>query len=367
MANPIRLAIIGASARAAAFSALRAGFDVVAADLFADDDLRQRCPATAIKDYPGGFAPWLAKQDVDAWLYAGALENYPDLLDELANVCPLWGNAGDSLRRVRDPLALSQLLAAEDLNFPETIANSNELPINGTWLAKTYRGSSGSGVWLLDSAATIERAHESSAVFQKIVAGIPASAVFALSEIEPKLLGVTEQLVGRPEFGAKSWSYCGSIWRPEWMTGAVGEELNRLANCLANVGLRGLVGVDLVIDGDAVTVIEVNPRFTASTEVVESHLQRSAIAFHACCFGWEAKSAVAARSITSKAILFAKHPANISAEFNLGALDEATLGHLADIPATGTPIDIGQPILTMLGRGGAEELFELASENYKKL
>ena len=48
--NPSRLALLGASVRAAAFSALPAGetadWQIVAADLFADTDLAARCPAT---------------------------------------------------------------------------------------------------------------------------------------------------------------------------------------------------------------------------------------------------------------------------------------------------------------------------------
>ena len=46
------LVILGASARAAAHSARRAGFRAVCGDSFADVDLRAWCPVTAIEDYP---------------------------------------------------------------------------------------------------------------------------------------------------------------------------------------------------------------------------------------------------------------------------------------------------------------------------
>ena len=54
-----RIAIVGASVRAAAASAVRAGFSVAAADLFADEDLREIADATRIRDYPDGLADWL--------------------------------------------------------------------------------------------------------------------------------------------------------------------------------------------------------------------------------------------------------------------------------------------------------------------
>ena len=51
------LLIFGASVRAAAFSALRAGLQPWCADLFADADLRARCPTIRVpaEVYPDGF------------------------------------------------------------------------------------------------------------------------------------------------------------------------------------------------------------------------------------------------------------------------------------------------------------------------
>src|SRR5262245_61077027 len=57
MASGQRLMIFGASARAAAFSALRAGLEPWCADLFADRDLQARCSVARIapSGYPGNF------------------------------------------------------------------------------------------------------------------------------------------------------------------------------------------------------------------------------------------------------------------------------------------------------------------------
>ena len=79
-----KLAIVGASVRAAAFSAVRAGFEVVAADLFADADLRAICETTRIESgYPDALADWLASTECDGWLFTGALENH----HEVVHVC----------------------------------------------------------------------------------------------------------------------------------------------------------------------------------------------------------------------------------------------------------------------------------------
>src|SRR5919106_1235059 len=114
------LAIVGASVRAAAASAVRAGFQPLAADLFADADLRRIATATPISPYPEGLLDWLRAVEPSAWMYTGALENHPELVDQMAWIAPLWGNPGDVLERVRSPWKLADVLRREGLLFPET-------------------------------------------------------------------------------------------------------------------------------------------------------------------------------------------------------------------------------------------------------
>src|SRR6478672_10569785 len=140
------LAIVGASTRSAAASAVRAGFQPLAADLFADADLRAIATATRISPYPEGLLDWLRAVEPPAWMYTGALENHPELVDQMAWVAPLWGNPGDVLARVRSPCELEMVLRKAGLLFPETRASAEGLPLDGSWLVKSYRGASGSGV-----------------------------------------------------------------------------------------------------------------------------------------------------------------------------------------------------------------------------
>ena len=56
------LILVGASVRAAAHSAVRAGFQPVAIDLFGDLDLPPGCPWTAMGKYPQGALPAFSQQ-----------------------------------------------------------------------------------------------------------------------------------------------------------------------------------------------------------------------------------------------------------------------------------------------------------------
>ncbi len=100
---------------------MRAGLRSIAADLFADADLRQIATATRIAPYPDGFIDWLRAVEPPAWMYTGALENHPELIDQMAWIAPLWGNPGDVLARVRSPWELACALRSAGLLFPETL------------------------------------------------------------------------------------------------------------------------------------------------------------------------------------------------------------------------------------------------------
>src|SRR5437762_79510 len=141
------LTIVGASARAAACSAVRAGFVVHAADLFADADLCRIAEATRVRDYPHGLAAVLAGPQTGGWMYTGALENYPKLVDEWSRLRRLWGNAGDVLRGVRQPRELADALGRAGLPCPAVTFDGGPLPRDGTWLRKAFRSAGGARVY----------------------------------------------------------------------------------------------------------------------------------------------------------------------------------------------------------------------------
>lgn len=372
--RPIRLAIVGASVRAAAQSALRAGFEVVGADLFADADLDRVCPITKIEDYPYGFADWLAEQDVDAWMYTGALENYPDLVDQMATLKPLWGVSGKALRRCRDPLVLQEAFTAAGISFPKTLPLNTSPKDKTDWLAKTYRHAAGVGVWHYG-----DRPRDAAAYAQQFIDGTPMSAVFAVSAEKTALLGVAEQLTPESQKQIGCFGYRGSIGSIELNEGqqiilsTIGDVLG------ASLQLRGLVGVDLLFTADDIWVVEINPRYTASVELLECsavprgfkidrHEANScdAIACHAATFNggsvddwifgsWEAGYG----SFLGKQLVFAKQDVTVTQSWHRWAHERQARncfwtgeprewGYLADLPHAGEKILARQPVCTVL-------------------
>jgi predicted ATP-grasp superfamily ATP-dependent carboligase len=368
-----KLAIVGASARAAAFSALRAGYEVVAADLFADADLERLCPASRITGYPEGFADWLATTDCDGWLYTGGVENHPQLVDRMAQLRPLLGTAGAALHEVRNPERLQRVLTRDGLNFPETCFTADGLPLDGSWLCKTYRAAGGAGVWRLDGAVARERADSERAVFQRHIPGDAYAATFvANSGGEAMLLGVTRQFVGWNP--AKPWQYVGSVGPLSLAVGLLRQIKSMGAVLSTEFNLRGVFGVDFIIDGGDAWIVEVNPRYTASVEVLERAAGKSAISIHVPYCGPYRPAAglrstgrpflTASSRVHGKAIVFAPQTVRISPSFFKWTMEQTksadTDPWLADLPNEGEEIAEGRPILTVFSSGATVDECEHA-------
>lgn len=364
------LIIVGASVRAAAQSSVRAGYKVWGADLFADADLCAIASATPISRYPSGMLTALADSPEAPWIYTGALENYPSLIQRISKFRTCWGNSAEVVRRVRDPLLLAKTLSAAGIAFPATFkAEDRSNGDSERWLLKPKRSGGGSKVGWLDE---IESTRATARYFvQQYIPGQSYSAVYVAAGGQAALLGMTQQLLGTPWLGAQGFSYCGSLG-PICLSESDRTALQHIGQVLSEqFGLAGLFGVDLVrrsseqdraAPGEFV-VIEVNPRYTASIEVLERSLNFSAIPWHinACEKGILPSSselpAWSPEHPLAKGILFAKQDTTFDApiaEYVRSRNANPLLPTIADLPHADTPIACGSPIVTLFAFGQNE-------------
>lgn len=389
---PDPLLILGASTRAAAGSAIRAGLCPLTADLFCDDDLRQMVGgAKRIGEYPSDLPRIAGGCPPGAWMFTGALENYPKVVAEISAERVLWGISADSIRRLRDPWQLSRCLQKANLLYPEirrterpAFAASRPL---GRWIRKPYRSAGGGNMQLMPASGPLSsgpdssgpdssdanssdpdssdadstgqesarapRDHNSKYYFQRVVEGESQSAVFVAARGEAILLGVTRQLVGAGWTGATGFRYAGSIG--PWQPGA-GQlsQWYRIGNCLARAfDLQGLFGVDTIVNELGIWTIEVNPRYSSSIEVLEFGLDLHAVGDHvsACRDGrLRGGSPRPGAGFRGKAVIYAGRAVRIDDAF-VEAARQANAGHvwpvIADIPTAGQTIAAGQPVATL--------------------
>ena len=97
---------------------------------------------------------------------------------------------------------------------------------------------------------------------------------------DAQVFSVTHQLSGDPAFGAQGFAYVGNllIANPD---AELLKRLNLLARALTQAfGLVGLNRIDFVLNSEQVSILEVNPRYSASMELVEEALKVSLLEWH---------------------------------------------------------------------------------------
>jgi predicted ATP-grasp superfamily ATP-dependent carboligase len=171
------------------------------------------------------------------------------------------------------------------------------------------------------------------------------------------LLGVSQQLIGDAAFGAKGFQYCGSLLgkslaAPSGFDGLVGRLEEIVGHLTAAFHLVGVNGMDFILKDDEIYPLEVNPRYTASMELVEMAYGLNIFSIHlAACDGTLPPFDIrrAPETYWGKAILFAEREA--IAQETEGWLDRG----IRDIPFPGERIRAGSPICTLLVSGPSLE------------
>lgn len=386
---PPSLLILGGSTRSAAASAVHAGFQPICADRFGDEDLRRLATVLPVRDYPHGLLAAVESLPPTPWLYVGAIENEPELIEAISRRHPLLGNPPEVLQRVRDPFWLSRTLRTHELPALRSVPE-NELPSSQDgWLIKPVQSGGGVGIRLWNG---VRRESEHGVYFQEQRAGRPISALFIASSSGVRNVGVCEQLIGQSVGAPMEFGYAGSIG-PIDVSRITLELIEQIGTVLANeAGLRGLFGCDFILADDVPWLTEVNPRYTASVEVLERATNWPLLKWHVmACHGErlgdelpldsdtpQSAAPTPQGTIFGKRIVFTVTDV-IAPDLEKLMVDEfnnSTLRTvdqepwLADIPAPNSPLFAGWPICTVFACGtsmtACRDLLELRANTIKK-
>jgi predicted ATP-grasp superfamily ATP-dependent carboligase len=268
----MRLAVAALSARALAEAAAREGARVIALDVFGDADTRRAAQCWhAIGDADGlridgsrllDALQRIAREDAaQGWVAGSGFEGRPDLLAAGHECLPLVGNGAAVVQRVRDPRLFFDVLRAHGIAHPPVRFDPPADP--GGWLLKDFAGAGG---WQVRPAGSA-RALGASQYLQAQRSGVPMSATFIADGRDARLLGCNRQLVcalGDAPF----------VWRgvigPLPVSDAVRTQVvAALRACVREFALRGLGSLDFLSTApDRIEVLELNPRWPASAEVL---------------------------------------------------------------------------------------------------
>jgi uncharacterized protein len=277
------LLVVSASGRALAHSARRGGHPVVVLDLFNDMDVREMAQASCgVASARGKFdarrllaaARLLCPPERCAGLvYGSGFESRTELLANLAVGRELYGNAPDTVARIKDPAQFFALLDALDIAHPDT-QGAPPADVAG-WLVKRTGGAGGSHV----RPASARHLARAGRYFQKIQSGRSLSVLFVADGHSARVIGLNEQwTAGSP--ACAPYCYGGAVSGISISPDIKAQLMRWLDQLVRASGLVGLNGLDFLLGRDQMLVLEINPRPTATINLYDADYETGLLALH---------------------------------------------------------------------------------------
>lgn len=262
-----------------------AGYSVLALDYFGDMDQGRWGKSYSLsRDFKvsgfnaEGLIETLCKMEengvnYEAVVYTSGIENQPEVIRHVANRKRLLGNPAPVVEAARDFKRVHHLLQKAGVSCPRTLYHWRSPPPTGEWLCKPLDSGGGSKI----IRASHDEPVPANYMLQEFCQGRPASVAFVANGTDARILGLSEQLCGLEQFGAKPFLYRGNIapldFSSESSSGAAREQTLQKVRKMVSIitkecGLVGVNGIDFLLTDELdVLFLEVNPRYSSSMEL----------------------------------------------------------------------------------------------------
>ena len=206
-----------------------------------------------------------AETSFDGLFCDAAIESNPDLLDKI-HINPVFANSSQTLHKCKNPNTFFSLLDQHSISYPETLLPPfSKAEVKNAWLVKEEQSTGGIGVSFVSDATDLT----SDIYLQKKINGINFSLTFLANEDELFALGFnalwSEQLSADMPY-----AYAGAINQIKLDSKILELALQYAKVMVKAFKLLGLNSIDFICQGDALYVLEINPRIPASYELYET-------------------------------------------------------------------------------------------------
>ncbi len=355
---PSGFLIVALSGRILARAAARAGRPAVGVDAFADRDTCELARAWAQAPLDSDW-----NMDADAMLaaaerlcpgrhchglvYGSGFEARPDLLRALAATRPLLGNRPEVLDVLANPIRFAAMLDELGIPHPVTVPTRPADPEG--WLCKQAGACGGVHVRPLAEA----RDTDARSYFQRRVAGDEWSLLFLANGEEAMPIGFNRPLAPSP--GARHpWRYAGAVRQPHGPERQTEAVLEAAAALTQRLGLKGLNGLDFMVGDQGWSLLELNPRPTATVELWDRAPLPPLFDLHVqACQGRLPTHLPEAADSAATALVYADRPLQVPADF-------AWPRWCADLPEAGQAMTPGDPVCSVHAEHGTAAAAERA-------
>ena len=354
MADNQKILVVAFSGRALAAAAKRAGYAVSVVDLFGDADMKSLVEdSRVVEGTPAqGFEPAGLLATADALappedqprsgvVYGAGLEAQTDLLTRLCEGRRLYGNAPETVARVKDPVEFFGTL--DRLGVAHPSVRFSPPTEAGDWLVKRAGGSGGFHVTRhVGGSLPIPGVY-----YQRTAQGRPIGVSFLADGHRSLIIGLNEQWHdnGDPD---RPFRFSGAL-HPAVAGRALRRDIQQLLDAIVvEWGLVGLNNVDVIDDGETFAVLEVNPRAGANLDIFDHGHSAGLFASHiAACEGRLPDSWRLRLAATAMTVIYSDRQIRIAERVNWPEW-------VVDRPASGAAIEQGMPVCTVLATGETE-------------
>lgn len=361
--------LIGASVRSAAQSARAGGFKVIGLDQFGDRDTIAACHEFAALDDAPRVAELLLRYPDAPVIQVGGLSGLDNWLVVNPVARPRLSISLDTVQKLAMPDILRNLARQSGFRFPET-SEANDVtirrlirertmasaPVRRRWLFKPTGGSGGVGIhWFHPDFRP-----QSPGWFQEWVPGRSFGATLRIRSGSTNLLGVCRSSFhrlssseGQAPFPTHPFVYAGS-YGPIAIFPHLADALRLLgAAIFASSQLEGLCNVDFLVDrNDQPWLVEINPRWSGSSELIERALKIESLM--GAVIRPDEHPAFSQKDETGaplmKKVIFARR----TFRFRLPEFAKMVMPsvQVADVPEEGSEIGVGMPACSLIGNPG---------------
>ena len=346
--------IISQSGRALAASAKRAGIDTHVIDLFADEDTTElSLTNTSVTGFSGGnnskelidiVAEYANNYPQLCVIIGSGFEDNPELLAQLEHRVTVIGNRSSVIRQLKAPSVFFKKLEELALPYPEYITDVTQEDITqgfiGDFLIKTMGGAGGGHIRHYKNGSS----HTPTSYLQAFLRGKNYSAIFIADGQSVHVFGFNETWVCKEN---SDFTFAGAVSNVSLSNELRQQVTDAIRKIVVLFKLKGLCGLDFIVeDSGKYSILEVNPRPTATFELYET--RDSLFARHIAAFqGKLAEPESDQRLSRALGLLYA------GKSITIPRLDWPKW--VTDRPQIGKQIAIGEPVCTIHAEGLAAE------------
>ncbi|MBM4208038.1 MAG: ATP-grasp domain-containing protein [Gammaproteobacteria bacterium] len=334
------LMVIAASARMLAQAARREGYRLLVVDCFGDQDTRcfaeeSVCiPDLSDANVKKAINDFKARYPVELGIYGAGFEQHQASLRYLCSQLNVLGNQPDTFANVQDKATFFSSLKKLGIPFPDT---TFQVPDHKDgWLIKPLQGQGGMGIGRFINDDNVERP----VCWQRYQTGTAHSVLFLADGRRCRIIGFNRQwTVALSE--SDEFVFSGIINDTELTEKQCELLMSWVKKLTLEFSINGLNSLDFIKNDDEFYVLEINPRPPASMQLYDGDL----LSLHMnACHGKPPESFPQQNDVCGLQVVYAQQKVGIPDGF---AWPEGC----QDIPGSGTLINAGQPICSIINKG----------------